>query len=213
MAAEPASPPILVPPLESGDRLTRAEFHARYCLHPEIKKAELVDGVVYVSSPVHRPHSNPHAILAAWLANYALSVSGVSVEAQISVYLPGSESEGQPDACLWRDGGNAGLTPEKALEGAPELAAEIAGSSASYDLNVKKQVYERAGVQEYVVWQTHEGRFDWWTLRGGRYVPLASDARGVVESGVFPGLRLDVVKLLAGDYRGAIRVRAARKKQ
>ena len=29
-------------PLESGDRLTREEFHHRYCARPDIKKAELI---------------------------------------------------------------------------------------------------------------------------------------------------------------------------
>lgn len=37
--------------LESGDRLSRAEFHRRSCLRPDMKKAELIGGVVYVSSP------------------------------------------------------------------------------------------------------------------------------------------------------------------
>jgi len=37
--------------LESGDHLTHEEFHRRYLERPDIKKAELVEGVVYVSSP------------------------------------------------------------------------------------------------------------------------------------------------------------------
>src|SRR5205809_705119 len=35
--ASPARTPVA---LESGDRLTRAEFHSRYCARPDIKKAE-----------------------------------------------------------------------------------------------------------------------------------------------------------------------------
>ncbi len=37
--------------LNAGDRLSRAEFERRYQLHPEIKKAELVEGNVYMPSP------------------------------------------------------------------------------------------------------------------------------------------------------------------
>jgi hypothetical protein len=39
-------------PLQSGDRLSRAEFERRYQAHPDIK-AELVEGVVILASPVH----------------------------------------------------------------------------------------------------------------------------------------------------------------
>ena len=39
-------------------------------------------------------------------------------------------------------------------QGAPDLIVEIAASSASYDLHGKKDVDERHGVQEYIVWRT-----------------------------------------------------------
>ena len=39
-------------PLENGDRLTRAEFERRYAAMPRLKKAELIEGIVYVPSPV-----------------------------------------------------------------------------------------------------------------------------------------------------------------
>ena len=35
-------------PLENGDRLSRAEFERRYGAMPHLKKAELIEGVVYV---------------------------------------------------------------------------------------------------------------------------------------------------------------------
>ena len=35
-----------VPPLENGERLTRAEFERRYEAMPELKKAELIEGEV-----------------------------------------------------------------------------------------------------------------------------------------------------------------------
>lgn len=60
---------IDLPPLESGDRLTRAEFDRRYTA--DIKKAELIEGVVYVASPVRaRRHSRPHATIVHWLGEY-----------------------------------------------------------------------------------------------------------------------------------------------
>lgn len=56
-----------VPPLESADRLTRAEFERRYELHPEIKKAERIEGVVDVASPIRaRQHGGPHFDGMGW---------------------------------------------------------------------------------------------------------------------------------------------------
>jgi Uma2 family endonuclease len=179
-----------VPPLESGDRLSRREFHDRYCLHPEIKKAELIDGVVYVSSPVSLDHAIPHGIVVGWLDRYARRRRNVHMADNVTVFLPG-DAEVQPDACLWREGGNARATPEGYLEGAPELVVEVAASSASYDLNVKKDAYRRAGVGEYIAWQVYEGQIDWFVLREGRYEVFEAGERGVIESTQFAGLRLD----------------------
>ena len=54
--------------LESGDHLTREEFHRRYLTRPDIKKAELVEGIVYVGGRVRtREHGQPNAVIAGWL--------------------------------------------------------------------------------------------------------------------------------------------------
>jgi Uma2 family endonuclease len=76
---------------------------------------------------------------------------------------------------------------------------EVAASRASYDLHDKMDAYRRAGVQEYVAWEILEGRIRWFRLRGDRYVQVEPDERGIIESEVFPGLRLNVAAMLAGD--------------
>src|SRR5215467_926848 len=56
------SPHDVVPLLENGDRLTRDAFEDRYAAMPYLTKAELIEGVVYIPSPVrHRQHGQPHA--------------------------------------------------------------------------------------------------------------------------------------------------------
>ncbi|KYC43125.1 hypothetical protein WA1_13575 [Scytonema hofmannii PCC 7110] len=47
----PASFTSRIPSLESGARLTRPEFERRYSAMPDVKKAELIAGIVYVASP------------------------------------------------------------------------------------------------------------------------------------------------------------------
>lgn len=185
-------------PLENGDRLTREEFERRYEASPDVKKAELIDGVVYVASPMSRNHSAPQSRINAWLAIYADSHPGLEVYPTVTLRLLG-DSEVQPDVLLRRTSGGSKPTPEGYFSGAPELVVEIATSSASVDTHAKRLLYERSGVPEYIIWRTRQNRVDWFVLEDGRYVALEPDADGILESRQFPGLRLSVDVLLDGS--------------
>lgn len=187
--------------LESGDRLTRAEFHARYLTRPDIKKAELVEGVVYVASPVLGRHARPHSLVIGWLVFFASRIPGLDVFDNASVILNG-ENEVQPDAFLLR--GQTADEDKRLIERAPDLIVEVAASSASYDLHDKKEVYRRAGVSEYVVWRGLDQRIDWFRLVNGAYIEVQPDADAIIESATFPGLRLNVPAMLAGDMAAVL---------
>ena len=135
-----------VPPLENGDRLSREEFERRYDAMPGLKKAELIEGVVYVPSPVRiRRHGRPHAHLIHWLVGYESATDGVIVADNPSIRLD-LVNEPQPDAILLIDparGGQARISGDDYIEGAPELVAEVAASSVSYDLGRKFEIYRR----------------------------------------------------------------------
>jgi hypothetical protein len=65
------SPARATPPLRNGDRLTRDEFERRYQAMPHVHKAELIEGVVHMPSPVSaEEHSEPHFDLNGWLWMY-----------------------------------------------------------------------------------------------------------------------------------------------
>ena len=185
--------------LESGDRLTRVEFHRRYCTRPDIKKAELIQGVVYVASPTRsRQHGKPHSLMDGWLNVYAARDPDLAVDSNSTVFM--DDSEVQPDACLYRrSAGRVRETDDGYLEGAPDLIVEVSASSRSYDLHDKLYLYQQMGVLEYIVWQTEDERITWFRLREGRYVPIEPDERGIIESETFPGLRLNVAAMLAAD--------------
>ncbi len=138
-----------IPPLEAGDRLTRAEFERRYKAMPGLKKAELIEGVVYMPSPVRlNRHGRPHARLITWLGIYEFNTEGVIVADNATTRLD-MDNEPQPDAVLFIDpanGGQARISVDDYIEKAPELVAEVASSSASYDLNDKLTAYRRNGV-------------------------------------------------------------------
>ncbi len=191
-----------IPPLESGDRLTRHEFERRYTVMPHIKKAELIEGVVYLASPLRfRSHGQPHGDLIIWLGNYKVSTPGVELADNTTVRLD-LDNEPQPDVVLLIDeklGGQARISDDDYIEGAPELVAEVASSSAAKDLHDKKRAYWRNGVQEYIVWQILENQINWFSLQNGEYILLQTDVDDVIKSQVFPGLWLAVNALLAGD--------------
>ena len=196
----------IIPPLENGDRLTRYEFERRYAAMPHLKKAELVEGVVYMPAALRfRSHGQPHANIIGWLWFYAIATRKVELGDNPTVRLD-LDNAPQPDAVLLIDGGQAKISEDDYVEGAPELIVEIAASSAAYDLYDKKRAYRRNGVREYLVWRVYDRQLDWFSLEAGEYNLLAPDAKGVVRSQVFPGLWLATSQLLSGKMNEVLAV-------
>jgi len=189
-----------LPPLRTGDRLSRDEFERRYEAMPHIKLAELIEGVVYMGSPVSADHGISHGETMGWLAIYCFATHGVRLYDNTTLCLD-DKNEFQPDAIISTDK-SLRINKSGYIEGVPELVAEISVSSGSHDIGKKKRVYQRIGIQEYIVWQVHKNRLDWFELREGEYQPLLPDESDVIHSRVFPGLRLKVDALLNGDLAG-----------
>jgi len=192
------------PPLEPGDRLSRDEFERRYERMPYVNKAELIEGIVYMPSPARaRKHGIPHSHLAGWLVLYVSETPGVECGDNSTIRLD-LDNEPQPDLVLFKlpeKSGQTSISADDHIEGAPELAVEIVGSSRAYDLHQKKGAYRRNGVCEYLAWITGENHLVWWELRQGEYQEIAPDADGLLKSRVFPGLWLDAAALLRGDLK------------
>ncbi len=191
-----------VPVLCAGDKLTRDEFERRYAAMPDLKKAELIEGVVYMGSPVrHEQHGRPDRILSGWLTFYEEVTPGLDSSGNATVRLD-LDNEPQPDLLLRlpeHAGGRSRITADGFLEGSPELVIEVAASSVSYDLHQKLDVYRRNGVREYLVHRVEDEQVDWFLLAGGAYVRKHADADGLLKSRRFPGLWLDVAALLRQD--------------
>jgi Uma2 family endonuclease len=190
--------------LENGDQMSRAEFERRYTAMPHVKKAELIEGVVYMPSPVRvKKHGIPHGHLAGWLVLYAAETPGVECADNSTVRLD-LDNEPQPDLLLMKlpeKGGQARISADDYIEGAPELAVEIVGSSRAYDLHQKKGAYRRNGIREYLAWITGEQRVIWWELREAEYQEITPTLDGLLTSVVFPRLWLETAALLKGDLK------------
>jgi Uma2 family endonuclease len=177
--------------LRDGMRMDRETFHRLYEQTPEGFKAELIGGVVHMAAAMRVPHAEHAGLLRTWLTIYRIATPGVR-EAGDATVLLGDESEPQPDGLLWIEGGNARLSDDEYLVGAPEFVAEVADSTVGTDLGVKREDYERHGVAEYLVIDIRRRRAVWFIRdENGGYVELAPDESGLLKSRVFPGLWLD----------------------
>jgi Uma2 family endonuclease len=187
-----------IPRLEQGDRLSRVEFERRFAAMPHLKKAELIEGAVYMQAPVSIGHSDGHFHMVGWLHAYVMATPSVHGGDNLTVRID-EHNQVQPDGFLRLPlAGRSRASEDGYLDGPPELIVEVASSSVSYDLHDKLNVYRRSGVAEYLVWRVLDQDFDWFILRDGQYQMLVQQD-GILKSEVFPGLWLDKPALLAGD--------------
>ncbi len=198
----PTDPQAAVPPLRAGDRLSREEFERRYQAMPPETRAELLEGEVFMPSPVrYQRHSKPHLLLTTWLGNYLAATPGVEGASDSTVRLDVS-NEPQPDLVLFiapDRGGQVRISADDYIEFAPELVVEVSASSTDRDLSIKFEVYCRNEVREYLVVRTEDRQVDWFAWKDGKYEPLTPSAEGRIGSDIFPGLWLDVAALFRGD--------------
>jgi Uma2 family endonuclease len=192
---------LIIPALENGDRLNRQEFERRYTNMPHLKKAELIEGIVYMGSPLRiDQHGEPHVNVIGWLTFYKGFTPNLQIGDNTTVRLD-RDNEPQPDVLMRMIKGGQSIVNNKGyVEGPPELIVEIAASTVSIDLHDKFKVYRRNQVQEYIIWRVQDQEIDWFRLRDEEYIKLVPDDAGVIKSEFFPGLWLNIQALLAGDF-------------
>jgi Uma2 family endonuclease len=209
MSTAPESPATYIPKLQPGDRLTRDEFRRRYQAMPECKKAELIEGVVYMPSPVRlEKHGEPHFNLVSWLGTYRAATpfvrGGDNTTDQLDL-----ENEPQPDCMLFIDpvhGGQVRITADDYVAGPPEFIAEISATSLAVDRGPKLRTFLRHGVCEYLIWRVEDRCFEWNVLRGSDYELLKPDSDEILRSEVFPGLWLAAEAMLSGDLKRVLEI-------
>jgi Uma2 family endonuclease len=202
---KPAMPAIFTPiDLQNGDRMNREEFHRAYERAPRHFRAELIGGIVYVASPLRLRHSNHHAHLGMLFSLYELNTPGTQSGDNATIIL-GDESEPQPDLFLRilpEFGGRSSTDQHDYVRGAPELIAEVAHSSRSIDLHVKREDYARNGVGEYLVMSLADRRLFWFNLPTSQ--EWSADPDGIIRVRSFPGFWIDVDALFSVDGKRLI---------
>ncbi len=185
-----------VPLLANGDRMKQPEFHRRYLASPDDVKFELIEGIVYMASPLRWKHGNYSQELSLVFGLYRAATTGVEAGDNATILL-GEESEPQPNLVLRilpEYGGQSRLEEEYDAR-APELLAEIAYSSRAIDLNQKRNDYEHNGVVEYLVLSIEDQELHWFHFPSAKMI--RPNRQGVSRSLVFPGLWIENQSLLA----------------
>jgi Uma2 family endonuclease len=193
------SPVVTATELVTGERLTREEFLRRWEELPDLKNAELIDGVVHVPSPVSRDHGSLDTLIHLWLAYYAQATPGCNAGNNSTWMM--LDSAPQPDAYLRILPSHGGQSGDERLycTGAPELAVEICLTSTEVDFGPKRKLYQRAGVRDYITIELFWKRIVWRVLENTAYVSQEVPPDGIVRSQVFPGLWLDVAAFWEDD--------------
>jgi Uma2 family endonuclease len=188
----PMAAPVLPPPLRDGDRMTRDEFLRRWEGMPGVKWAELIDGVVHMPSPISNIHGDFHFRLSSWLTFYVTATPGCQA-ATAGTWLMSGDSAPQPDLALrieWECGGQSRVEGAYPV-GAPELIIEVSHTTGSMDAGAKLKLYERSGVQEYLIVRPKSKQIAWRELAEHKYRDLSASVDGIFRSNVFPGLWLN----------------------
>ena len=193
------SPVVTLPGLITGERMNVEEFLRRWEELPYLKNAELIDGIVYVPSPLSLDHGSLDTLIHWWLAHYAHATPGCKAGSNITWLM--LDSSPQPDAFLRILPSRGGQSRDEKLycAGAPELAVEICLTSTEVDFGPKLRLYQRAGVREYITIEIFGKRIVWRKLENAVYVSQQIPPDGVLRSQVFPGLWLDVAAFWDDD--------------
>lgn len=191
----------VMPALYDGQRLTVEEFLDRWDTMPELRRAELLEGVVYLASPFRLSHGAIDHTVAFWTGRYVAGTRGVrGATAPTTILGP---SVPQPDQVLFirpEYGGRCKIVKDY-LTGPPELIVEVSLSSVDRDHHFKRSIYQQAGVEEYVIFDVMASEVSWRRLVEGTYVDLTADSDGVFRSRIFPGLWLDESAFWDEDMR------------
>jgi Uma2 family endonuclease len=204
----PRATSLLVPPLRDGDRLTSDEFMRRWEAMPDVKLAELIDGVVYLSPLITIAHSEFHFSLSGWIGPLVDSVSPALHVGISGMWLMGERDTAQPDIHLCVPpgyGGQSQVEGDYAL-GAPELIIEVSSPSRNRNIGLKSKLYERIGVREHVVAFVEEQHVIWNELVDGKFQPIEPDSDGIMRSRFFRGLWLDPTALWHFDLSRLVAV-------
>jgi len=199
---------IAVRPLQGGERMRRNEFERRFDATPGLKRAELVEGTVWIPPQMGEVrYGSARMALIGLIGSYCAATPGVSGGAHGHIRLDAVNMP-QPDVSVHLGkayGGQSRIDADGYLEGAPEFVADVVRQRAEWPTG-RVEALRRNGVREFAVWRVDDCLIDWFVVRDGKQERLEMGADGVYRSRVLPGLWVDPVALLTDERARAMAV-------
>jgi Uma2 family endonuclease len=183
---------------------------ADYMQWPAELRCELIDGVIYDMAPAPTLAHQTVVVVLCTVFRNVLQLSASEGDkgggggrsacqvfvAPVDVVL-GPTSVVQPDLIVVCD--PAKLANGKNVQGAPDLVVEVLSTTTAIkDRREKKQLYERAGVQEYLMVHPLEFYAEYYRLNaeGGFDPPRILGAADVLRLRLLPELRQSLGEIL-----------------
>lgn len=189
---------MAIPKKKYKDHFTYSEYKT----WKEEERWEIIEGEAFDMSPAPgTSHQKVSGEIFRQLANFLDTRPCQVFAAPFDLFLPEEEEKPdeistivQPDLLIICDEANLS---EKGYTGAPDIVIEILSpSSASRDQIIKRDLYERKGVKEYLIVDP-AGKIVWqYVLKNGAYgKPAVFDFKSSPASEVLPDLRLNLRKV------------------
>ena len=157
---------------------------------------EIIDGVLYIMPAPRVDHQN---VVIWFLFYFRLHIEllglGKVYGAPVDVLLPPHGRVVQPDVLLILEA-NLGIVLDTHIDGAPDLAVEVASpSTRGYDRREKMDAYAASGVSEYWIAEPDSQTIEVFWLVGGRYLSQGLfTGTALLPSRVAPGFPVEAAK-------------------
>jgi len=170
---------------------------ADYMLLEEGAPFQLIENELIMSPSPNPEHQLLSIRISYLMMSYLESVNdqGFLVAAPMDVYLD-EDNAFQPDV-LYISADRKEQLVKTRIEGAPDLVIEILSpSNAYYDLRQKKDVYEKHGVKEYIIFDPLQETGELYTLENGVFqMKQKASKTANLKSDVIAGFSFDLSKL------------------
>jgi Uma2 family endonuclease len=187
----------------ADDLLTVEDF---FSFVADGQKADLIDGVIYMASP-DSLRANELTLFLSWVFQGFIEARGIGGKVVVSRYAfrLNEFSAPEPDVayvCPER----VALVEEGCMRGEPDIAVEVVSRESRHrDYDLKRRLYEEAGVPEYWIIDPIQQRVEFLVLEEGRYQLAPLEENRLFRSRALPGFRIDVDWLLADPLPPATR--------
>jgi len=140
---------------------------------PEGTLAELINGSIYMSPAPSTEHQRIIRELAFILSSFVKQKKiGEIFFAPYDIYLDEHSNAVQPDI-IFIGTRNKDIIKKQNVQGVPDMLIEILSlGNSNHDLILKKELYQKFGVQEYWIINPETRETSGFTLKDGKYISI-----------------------------------------